>query len=268
MSENEEVLIDEPEIIEPEIVEEDVAPEPEPEPEKVPKGVQKRIDEITREKYEERRERQRAQERADRLEAELAQLRNGSQQQQSRSLPNGAPDPDQYPAGRYDPDYLEALVDYKADMRFQAERENQTLQQRKQAMQQAEAKARETYVDYDEASQEFLTHPLTRVPAFTQLVLDAEAPTEIAYYLGKNPLELDKISEMTPSQAARYIGKIEAMLSQDKVSDAPKSRASSAPKPIAPLGGAKNTAVITDLSQAKTMAEYNALRDKQLAAKK
>lgn len=252
-----------------EIVEEPIEEvnEPEPEPEKVPKGVQKRIDEITREKYEERRERQRAQERADRLEAELAAIRNGVQQQQQRQLPNGAPDPDQYPAGRYDPDYLEALTDYKVQARFEAQREQATLQQRKAAIQEAEAKAREQYPDYDHASEEFLTHPLARVPAFTQLVLDADNPTEIAYYLGKNPVELDKISEMTPSQAARYIGRIEASLAE-KTSDAVVKKASSAPKPISALSGAKNSSVITDLSQAKTMAEYNALREKQLAAKK
>jgi len=241
--------------------------EPEPEPEKVPKGVQKRIDEITREKYEERRERQRAQERADRLEAELAAIRNGAQQQQQRQLPNGAPDPDQYPAGRYDPDYLEALTDFKVQARFEAQREQASLQQRKMAIQEAEAKAREQYPDYDYASEEFLTHPLARVPAFTQLVMDTDNPTKIAYYFGKNPVELDKISEMTPSQAARYIGRIEASLAE-KTSDVVVKKASSAPKPISALSGAKNTSVITDLSQAKTMAEYNALREKQLSGKK
>lgn len=265
---SEEVIIED--VVEEPIIEDAEAPEIEeeqqPEPEKVPKGVQKRIDEITREKYEERRERQRAQERADRLEAELAAIRNGAQQQQARQLPNGAPDPDQYPAGRYDPDYLEALTDYKVQARFEAQREQATLRQRKAAIQEAEAKAREQYPDYNEASEEFLTHPLARVPAFTQLVMEAENPTEIAYYLGKNPVELDKISEMTPSQAARYIGRIEASLAE-KPSEQPK-KASSAPKPISALSGAKNSSVITDLSQAKTMAEYNALREKQLAAKK
>jgi len=118
-------------------------------------------------------------------------MRNGGQQQQSRALPSGAPDPDQYPAGRYDPDYLEDLVDYKSEQRFLAERENAAIAQKRATLQQAEAKARETYPDYAEASEEFLTHPLARVPAFTQLVLDTDAPTEIAYYLGKNPLELE-----------------------------------------------------------------------------
>ena len=241
--------------------------DPEPEPERVPKGVQKQIDEITREKYEERRERQRAQERADRLEQELQAIRNGSQQQQPKALPNGAPDPEQFPAGRYDPDYLEALTDYKAQQRFDAQREQATIQERRASLQQAEAKARETYADYDVASEEFLTHPLAKVPTFTNLVLESDNPTEIAYYLGKNPAELDKISEMTASQAARYIGRIEASLAE-KTTDVAVKKASSAPKPISALSGAKNSSVITDLSQAKTMAEYNALREKQLAAKK
>jgi hypothetical protein len=166
-----EEIIEETPLIEAEEVEE------QPEPDKVPKGVQKRIDEITREKYEERRERQRAQERADRLEQELHSMRNGTNQQMPRALPNGAPDPDQFAAGRYDPDYLEALTDFKVQQRFDA----QTIHERKASLQQAEAKARETYADYDMASEEFLTHPLAKVSAFTNLVLESDNQTEIAY---------------------------------------------------------------------------------------
>ena len=256
-------IIDEAPLIEdnePEVIEEEA------EPERVPKGVQKRIDEITREKYEERRERQRANERADRLEQELHQMRSGSNQPQARALANGAPDPDQFAAGRYDPDYLEALTDFKVQQRFDAQRENATIQERRASLQQAEVKARETYSDYDMASEEFLTHPLAKVSAFTNLVLESDNPTEIAYYLGKNPSELDKISDMTASQAARFIGRIEASLS-GQTSDVAVKKASSAPKPISALSGAKNSSVITDLSQAKSMAEYNALRDKQQAKK-
>lgn len=258
-----EEIIEEAPLIEAEETEEVVE---EPEPDKVPKGVQKRIDEITREKYEERRERQRAQERADRLEQELHSMRNGTQQQQPKALPNGAPDPDQFPAGRYDPDYLEALTDFKVQQRFDAQNEQATIHERRASLQQAEAKARETYADYDMASEEFLTHPLAKVSAFTNLVLESDNPTDIAYYLGKNPAELDKISDMTASQAARYIGRIEGLLAE-QTSEAVVKKASSAPKPISALSGARNSSVITDLSQAKSMAEYNALRDKQLAKK-
>lgn len=259
MSEIVEDIIDEvPLIDEVEEVEEQA------EPERVPKGVQKRIDEITREKYEERRERQRAQERADKFEAELQSIRNGTNQQQPRALANGAPDPDEFAAGRYDPDYLEALTDFKVQQRFDAQREQSNIQERRASLQQAESKARETYSDYDMASEEFLTHPLAKVSAFTNLVLESDNPTDLAYYLGKNPVELDKISDMTASQAARYIGRIEALLTE-QTTDAVVKKASSAPKPISALSGAKNSSVITDLSQAKSMAEYNALRDKQQA---
>jgi hypothetical protein len=253
-------------IIEAPLVDEVEETEEQAEPERVPKGVQKRIDEITKEKYEERRERQRANERADRLEQELHSMRSGTQQQQPRALANGAPDPDQFAAGRYDPDYLEALTDFKVQQRFDAQREQSTIQERRASLQQAESKARETYSDYDMASEEFLTHPLAKVSAFTNLVLESDNPTEIAYYLGKNPVELDKISEMTASQAARYIGRIEALLTE-QTTDVAVKKASSAPKPISALSGAKNSSVITDLSQAKSMAEYNALRDKQQAKK-
>lgn len=256
-------IIDEAPLIEdnePEIIKEET------EQERYSKAVKKRIDKATWEKEEERRERYRAVERADRLEQELHAMRNGSQQQQPKSLPNGAPDPDQFPAGRYDPDYLEALTDFKVQQRFDAQRENATIQERRASLQQAEVKARETYSDYDMASEEFLTHPLAKVSAFTNLVLESDNPTEIAYYLGKNPSELDKISDMTASQAARFIGRIEASLS-GQTSDVAVKKASSAPKPISALSGAKNSSVITDLSQAKSMAEYNALRDKQQAKK-
>lgn len=252
-------------IIETPLVDEAEEIEEQAEPERVPKGVQKRIDEITREKYEERRERQRANERADRFEAELQSIRNGTnQQQQPRALANGAPDPDEFAAGRYDPDYLEALTDFKVQQRFDAQREQSTIQERRASLQQAESKARETYSDYDMASEEFLTHPLAKVSAFTNLVLESDNPTDLAYYLGKNPVELDKISDMTASQAARYIGRIEALLTE-QTTDVAVKKASSAPKPISALSGAKNSSVITDLSQAKSMAEYNALRDKQQA---
>jgi len=243
----------------------EVVEEEEPEPERVPKGVQKRIDEITREKHEERRERQRAQERADRLEQELNSIRNGSAPK-VQTLPNGSPDPNQYPAGRYDPDYLEALTDFKVQQHFNTQRENSSIQERQQLLQQSESKAREVYPDYDQVSSEFLSHPIVKIPAFTSIVLESDSPADLAYFLGKNPDELDKISNMTALQASRYIGRIEAALTS-KISDVAVKKASSAPKPISALSGAKNSGVITDINQAKTMAEYNALRDKQEAKK-
>ena len=44
---------------------------------------------------------------------------------------------------------------------------------------------------------------------FNAIIFDADNPVELAYYLGKNPGELDKLGNMNGFQAARYIGRIE-----------------------------------------------------------
>ena len=238
----------------------------EPEEEKVPKGVQKRIDAITKEKYEERRERQAAQERADRLEQELSEYRNSSKQPQAQPpkvLQDGAPDPDSFPAGRYDPDYLEALTDYKVNQIFSNQQKNDIIATKQRDVITMQAQAREQYTDYDATEAEFFQHPLTTVPAFRELLLESDNPAELSYFLGKNPEEMDKLGEMTPAQATRYIGRLEAQIVPIKSVEQPKKAASTAPRPIAPLGSAKTSNVITDPADAQSMADYVKLRETQ-----
>lgn len=260
MTEAVEEIIDQPEIIEEpaEIVEPE--PQPEPEEEKVPKGAQKRIDQITREKYEERRARERADAELAAIKRELEQLKQ-KPPEPAKTLPNGAPDPDKYPAGRYDPDYLEAVTDYKVQQRFEAQQAQQQAAQRQQSIGAMEAKAQEAYPDYQEATQEFLNHPLARVPQFREILIDSENPAELSYFLGKNPQELDAISQMTPTQAIRYIGKLEAKISSTPT-EPEKKPVSAAPKPIAPLVSAKTTVVTKDPAK-MTMAEYAEYRRNQ-----
>ena len=238
--------------------------EPEQEEEKVPKGVQKRIDAITKEKYEERRERQAAQERADRLERELEEFRRSGQtiQPQARSYDNGAPNPDNYPAGRYDPDYLEALTDHKVNEMFASQQNKLKMAEKQSYIGELQEAARGSHADYDTIEQDFFQHPLTTVPEFRELLLDSENPAEMSYYLGKNPDEMDKLGEMTPAQALRYIGRLEAKINTPSL-EQNKKTVSNAPKPIAPLGSAKTSAVITDPSEAQSMADYVKLREAQ-----
>jgi plasmid stabilization system protein ParE len=243
----EDVIEDAPEP-EPEVVEE--PEEKEPEPEKVPKGVQKRIDEITREKYEERRERQAAQERAERLERELEALRNPPKQ--AKQFNDGAPNPDDYDAGKYDPEYLEALTDYKVKQLFENREKQLKIAQQQSNVIKLQEQARKVHDDYDNAQQVLLNHPLSNVPAFTELVLDTENPAEIIYYLGKNPQEVDKIGEMSKEQAVRYMGRLEERITSLVQ---PKKAATNAPKPISPLAGAKGTTAHKDPND-MTMDEF------------
>jgi hypothetical protein len=55
---------------------------------------------------------------------------------------------------------------------------------------------------------------------------------DLAYWLGSNPKEADRISRLSPLLQAREIGKIEAKLSFDP----PKKKTTSAPEPIRPVG--------------------------------
>lgn len=232
----------------PEVVEE--VEEKEPEPEKVPKGVQKRIDEITREKYEERRERQAAQERADRLERELAELRRPQLQPQRK--PEGEPNPDDYDAGAYDPKYIEDLTDYKVRQVVDRQQKQLRIAEQQRNVITLQEQARTAHEDYDQAEQGFLSHPLVRVDAFRELLLDTDNPAEMAYYFGKHPEELDKIGEMSKEKASRYMGRIEERITSLVQ---PKKAVTNAAKPISPLAGAKGATAHKDPND-MTMDEF------------
>lgn len=261
---NEETIVIEEPIVE-DVVEDtqepdqEVIEEKEPEHEKVPKGVQKRIDEITREKYEERRERQAAQERVAKLERELEALKVGATPT-AKQTREGAPNPDDYDAGKYDPDYLEALTDYKVNQMFALQQEQSKIAAKQSNVITLQEQARAVHEDYDQAEQSFLSHPLTTVPAFNNLLLETDNPAEIAYYLGKNPEEMEHLGQLTPTQALRYLGKIEALI--DKSLEPPKKAVTNAPKPITPLSGAKGSSGVKS-PEDMTQDEYVRWRQAQ-----
>lgn len=251
---NEEVIIEEPEIInEPEIVDE---PEiiDEPQEEKVPKGVQKRIDEITRQKYEAQRDLER--ERAERaaLKLQLEQLQSNKPIEQPKTLANGMPDPEQFAAGRYDPDYIEAVAEWKVEQKFQAQRQQAAAQQMQRYIIAKEQEARDNHADYDAVVSEVLSHPVTSQQWFREILLDTENPSEISYFLGKNQEELNKIYKMSPTQAMRYIGRIEAKLESPTAE--PAKPVTAAPNPITPLGSARSSTVSNKDPEKMTMEEY------------
>ena len=251
----EEPIIDTPEEIQDEVIQE-------PEEEKVPKGVQKRIDKMAWEKGEAKREAERERARAIQLELELERFQRNQPREEPKVFPNGAPDPNKYAAGQYDPEYIAAKIDYTVSQRIQEQQATAVLQQKGQTVAQLEAQAKESYPDYEEAASVMLNHGLARVPQFREILLDADNPAKLTYYLGKNPDELEKISSMTPNQALRYIGKLEAKIS-DTPSPAPATKpVTSAPKPIAPLGSAKPSGIAEKDPEKMTMAEYAAWRAK------
>jgi hypothetical protein len=147
--------------------------------------------------------------------------------------------------------YADALAYQKAE---------QLLAQREEARQQSailesyhekEEEARTKYDDFEQVAYNPKL-PITNVMA--QTIQASDAGPEVAYYLGANPKEADRISRLAPIMQAKEIGRIEAKLANDP----PMKRTTSAPAPISPVtarssgGPAYDT---TDPRSTKTMTD-------------
>lgn len=146
--------------------------------------------------------------------------------------------------------YAEALAYRKAE---------ELLAQREQARQQAallesyhdkEEQARDKYEDFEQVAY----NPNLRITdVMAQTIQASDIGPDVAYYLGTNPKEADRISRLSPFLQAKEIGKIEAKLSDNP----PAKKTSNAPAPIAPVtarttGGSSYDT--TDPRSTKTMS--------------
>jgi len=91
-----------------------------------------------------------------------------------------------------------------------------------------EEEARSKYEDFEQVAYNPKL-PITNVMAET--IQSSDIGPELAYFLGTNPKEADRISRMSPLSQAKEIGRIEAKLA----SDPPTKRTTSAPAPISPV---------------------------------
>ncbi len=114
-----------------------------------------------------------------------------------------------------------------------------------------EEEARTKYDDFEQVAYNPKL-PITNVMAET--IQSSDIGPELAYYLGSNPKEADRISRMTPLGQAKEIGKIEAKL----VSTPLIKKTTSAPAPISPVT-ARSAGVsaydTTDPRSTKTMTD-------------
>ena len=124
--------------------------------------------------------------------------------------------------------YAEALAYQKAEellaKREAAKQQSQVLE----SYHDLEEKARDKYDDFEQVAYNPKL-PITNVMAET--IQSSEVGPDLAYYLGSNPKEADRISRMSALAQAKEIGKIEAKLA----SNPPVKRTTSAPAPISPV---------------------------------
>lgn len=126
--------------------------------------------------------------------------------------------------------YADALAERKAEellAKREAERQRMDLVE---AYHDREEDARSKYEDFEQVAYNPKL-PITSVMAET--IQMSEVGPDLAYYLGSNPREADRISKLTPYSQAKEIGKLEAKLASEPV----LKKTTSAPPPIAPISG-------------------------------
>ena len=125
-------------------------------------------------------------------------------------------------------EYADALAERKAE---------ELLARREQARMQSEIiesyhdKEEDARNKYDDFEQVAYNPKLPITDAMAQKIQASEVGPDMAYYLGSNPKEADRISRLSPLQQAKELGKIEAKLSDNP----PVKKTSNAPAPIAPI---------------------------------
>jgi hypothetical protein len=144
---------------------------------------------------------------------------------QAAAQPKELPPVDQFESPEA---YAEALAIRKAEELI-AQRE---LQKQQAAMEDAYAeRAEEARAKYDDFEQVAYNPQLRITSVMAETIKASDVGPDLAYWLGSNPKEADRISRLSPLLQAREIGKIEAKLG----SEPPARKTSSAPAPITPV---------------------------------
>lgn len=207
------------------------------------KPVQPRIDELTRKFREQEREtsywRNRAEER-EREESAAADAKAAEK-----------PTPDKFDT--YDA-YIEALTDWKTDQKVNAKLSERDAKAAERAAVEKRTstwaeRAAETAKELPDYHERMANSTVQIAPHVTEILLESEIGPRVGYHLDQNPELADKLNAMTPTAAAREIGRLEATLSKPAEPDPETVVAETAavtpkkapPPPAKPLGSVRNT---------------------------
>jgi hypothetical protein len=143
-------------------------------------------------------------------------------------------------------EYADLLAERKAE---------ELLARREQAR--AQSEIIESYHDkeedarnkYDDFEQVAYNPKLPITNEMAQTIQSSEVGPDMAYYLGSNPKEAERISRLSPLQQAKELGKIEAKLADNPV----VKKTSSAPAPIAPITARSSGSPATDTTDPRSI---------------
>lgn len=214
-------------------------------------GFQKRIDKLTKQRAAEQREKEYWKQ-----EALKAKSNPGEQTETPAKVETKAPveiskrpDPNDPKFESHDA-YEEALADWRYDQRRAAEK----AQERETSLKAEHQKMLDSHMkrvnEFKKATPDFVDvmddigdAPMSM--AVRHAIVESEFGPQLMYEFGKNPAELERINALTPSQAERAIGRMEAGFesSSEKTSkvepetavEKPAPKVTKAPKPISTI---------------------------------
>jgi hypothetical protein len=227
------------------------------------KEHEKRVGKLTQKKYEAEQETE-YWKRVALSKQDIPQDNSQETQQEPQTKELDNPKPEDFES---DDEYYRALTDYRVQEALKAEkaknaqiteweRQRQIREKYNADSQRTLAMGKEKYPDdYEVVSQ---SPPYSQV--MRQLVVESEMSADIAYYLGKNHETSRRIALLPALQAAKEIGKIEALLGRTA------KKTTKAPAPINPIGGIKE--VVNKDPEKMTTKEWMEERNRQLRANK
>jgi hypothetical protein len=228
---------------------------------------------------------QRRKERAERAEAEVTRLQRlveemalkgaGSEPKPVKAemkqvVPDGKPNPDSFETHA---EYVEALTDWKTDLKFKA-RDDEANKAKAQIAHEQTMKAhfdrvnafKEKTDDYEEVIE--AVGDMKMSLTLQDLLVTSDHGPELIYELAKSKAEFERVSKLGPIAAALEIGKlvakIEAKASPEKKPE-PK-KLTNAPKPLEPVGGSKAKVAKSISDPSLSQAEYERIRREQMRA--
>jgi hypothetical protein len=107
---------------------------------------------------------------------------------------------------------------------------------------------------YDDFEQVAYNPKLTITNVMAEAIQSSDIGPELAYYLGSNPKDADRISRLAPLSQAKEIGKIEAKLATDP----PMRKTTSAPAPISPVSARSSGSPAMDTTDPRSIKTMSA----------
>ncbi|MGL4757004.1 MAG: hypothetical protein ACRCXB_32035 [Aeromonadaceae bacterium] len=178
---------------------------------------------------------------------EREQQANQAEMQVRQSVPKELQSADQFESPEA---YAEALAVKRADELIRQREVQKHKTEIDDSYAEREEEVRNKYDDFDQVAY----NPRLRITdEMAETIKSSDKGPDLAYWLGSNPKEADRISRLSPLMQAREIGKIEAKITAEPS----QKKSSSAPDPIRPgTARAANPGVIdtTDPRSVKTMS--------------